>query len=71
LVVKKLSLLLMTSNKRGNPLKNRTMTALENQINKLSKNEREYFNKLNKMGIISEDALSHVLIASATGLIKK
>ena len=47
------------------------MTALENQINKLSKNERDYFNKLNKMGIIGEDALSYVLIASATGLIKK
>ena len=47
------------------------MTALENQINKLSKNEKAYFNKLNKMGIVGEDALGHVLIASATGLIKK
>ena len=47
------------------------MTTLENQISKLSKNELTYFNKLNEMGITGEGALSHVLIASATGLIKK
>lgn len=47
------------------------MTSLENQIAKLSKVELTYFNLLNQKGITGEDALNHVLIASATGLLKK
>lgn len=51
--------------------KKQTMTSLQNQINKLSKNEKDYFDKLNRMGITDEEALSSVLIASATGLLRK
>ena len=46
------------------------MTALENQIAKLSKRELQYFNLLNTKGIIGEEALNHVLISSITGLLK-
>ena len=46
------------------------MTALENQIAKLSQTELNYFNLLNNKGITGEEALNHVLIASATGLLK-
>lgn len=47
------------------------MTALQNQIAKLTKVELAYFNLLNNKGIIGEEALSHVLTASATGLLNK
>jgi hypothetical protein len=46
------------------------MTALENQITKLSKRESQYFALLNIKGITGEEALNNVLIASATGLLK-
>jgi len=47
------------------------MSALENQLTKLTKLELAYFNILNQKGITGEDALNYVLVASATGLLKK
>ena len=48
-----------------------TTTALQNQLYKLSVNELAYYTKLIGMGLDGEEALGHVFIASATGLLKK
>jgi hypothetical protein len=48
---------------------NQTMTALENQIFKLSEKELRFYIALNQRGIEGEEALKHVHVASATGIL--